>query len=373
LAYLRSGKVGTDLRGRVSTGAKFQWRDDEEVIDMRFTTSVSPAAIVAVLVLGLTACADVKETLSDASAKIDSVLGSDAAETPATPGQSEDAPAAGETAYRAGLAARAEGRESDAFRHFLDAAEQGHPEAAYEVGLAYTKGVGVEQDNDAAAEWLNKAAAGGEPRAQYLIGVAYYNGLGVEQDYETAAAYLGEAAVQGHADAQFLLAQVFATGNGVRENRAWATRWYGKAAQQGHADAQFHYGVSRASGLGLPANPEAGYGWLLLAERGGHGQAAEVRAALNDKLSAEARTRAETWADAFDPVQGTGVGDLPTVMYVQHALNGLGYDAGPVDGLVGPRTRQAIGRYRQARGLAEDAGIAADLLQQILTDQGTLG
>jgi len=340
---------------------------------MRFRASVSHAAIAVALVFGLGACAEVKETLSDASAKIDSVLSGDAADPATASTKSNDETTAGEQKYRAGLAARGEGHEAEAFRHFLTAAERGHAGAAYEVGLAYTNGLGTEQNNDAAAEWFNKAAAGGEPRAQYLIGAAYYNGLGVERDYETAVAYLGEAAVQGHADAQFLLAQAFAVGNGVQKNRAWATRWYGKSALQGHADAQFHYGASRASGLGLPANPEAGYGWLLLAERGGHDEAAEVRAALDEKLSAAARARAQAWVDAFRVAESTGVSDAPTVMYVQHALNGLGYDAGPVDGLVGPRTRQAIGNYRQARGLSGDGEIAADLLLQILTDQGTTG
>jgi len=340
---------------------------------MRYRASVSHAAVAAVLAFGLGACAEVKQTLSDASAKIDSVLGSGEADTAAASAQSEDATTAGKQEHLAGLAARAEGHETEAFQHFLTAAEKGNPAAAYEVGMAYTNGLGTEPKNDAAAEWFNKSAAGGEPRAQYLIGAAYYNGLGVERDYETAVGYLGEAAVQGHADAQFLLAQAFAAGNGVPQNRAWATRWYGKAALQGHADAQFHYGVSRASGLGLPANSEAGYGWLLVAERNGHGEAAKVRAALDDNLSAAARARALVWADSFRAVKSIGVGDAPTVMYVQHALNGLGYDAGPVDGLVGPRTRQAIDSYRQARGLSGDAGIAADLLQQLLSDQGTLG
>lgn len=340
---------------------------------MRFRASVSHAAVAAVLLFGLGACAEVKQTLSDASAEIDSMMGSDEPAAPAAADENAGAAVAGEAAYQAGLAARAAGRDSEALQHFEDAGRQGHPGAAYEAGMAYTNGVGTEPDNDAAAEWFNKAAAAGEPRAQYLIGAAYYNGLGVERNYETAVAYLGEAAVQGHADAQFLLAQAFANGNGVPKNRAWATRWYGKAALQGHAAAQFHYGVSRASGLGLPANPEAGYRWLLLAERNGQADAREVRDALAGKLSDAVRARAQAWAEAFRPTQNTGVGDAPTVMYVQFTLNGLGYDAGPVDGLIGPRTRSAVDSYRQARGLAGDGGIAPDLLRQLLADQGTLG
>jgi phage tail tape-measure protein len=42
-----------------------------------------------------------------------------------------------------------------------------------------------------------------------------------------------------------------------------------------------------------------------------------------------------------------------TVRSVQQALNDRGYNAGPVDGQMGPSTRDAITRFQQAQGLPQ--------------------
>jgi phage tail tape-measure protein len=42
-----------------------------------------------------------------------------------------------------------------------------------------------------------------------------------------------------------------------------------------------------------------------------------------------------------------------TVRSVQQTLNDMGYNAGPVDGQLGPSTRDALLRYQQAQGLPQ--------------------
>ena len=42
------------------------------------------------------------------------------------------------------------------------------------------------------------------------------------------------------------------------------------------------------------------------------------------------------------------------VTRVQHTLNEKGFDAGEEDGLMGPSTRKAIGRFQQANGMVAD-------------------
>lgn len=55
------------------------------------------------------------------------------------------------------------------------------------------------------------------------------------------------------------------------------------------------------------------------------------------------------------------------VAEIQTLLNRLGYDAGPVDGASGPRTRQAIRAFQNANGLAPTGEPDADLLIALRT------
>ncbi len=305
---------------------------------------------------------DVKQGLNKASDRLDSFF-----ETGSLgPSAKEQA----EAAYQAGLGARKTGNDSEAFVKFLEAAEAGHGAAAYEVGLAYKDGRGTEPDLAAGAKWINTAAERNDARALFLIGFTHYSGTGVEQNYELAVSFLARAAEQGHPQAQYLLGQAFANGSGVAKNRAWAARWYGKAAAQGLPDAQFTYGVVRAGGLGLPKNKVRGYAWLLLAERKGHKKAAEVRAALEEKMSPEQMARATLRADDFKPISNPPFADPPTVMYVEHHLNQLGFEAGPVDGVMGKRTRAAITEFQESRSLPTDGRVSPELLDRLFSEKG---
>ena len=320
-------------------------------------------AVALAAALATAACTEVKKTLDQASQRLGGLFNVDSGS-----GRTAVSPEA-EAQYRKGLSEREKGAESDAFSHFLEAAELGHGPAAYEVGIAYKDGHGTDPDLEAGANWINKAADQGEPRAQFLLGAAYYDGTGVKQDYEHAVGFLSSAAVQGHAQAQYLLAEAFSNGRGVTKNPIWAARWYGKAAAQGHRGAQFAYGVVHAAGLGLPRNRMAGHAWLSLAAAQGHAKAEQVLAALAKKMTPQQIRKAESGAAGFRPGQNQSFADTPTVMYVQQSLNVLGFDAGPVDGLIGPRTRDAIRRFQSGTELPDDGEVSPDLLRRLLTKQ----
>ena len=61
-------------------------------------------------------------------------------------------------------------------------AEEGDLEAQYEMGWRHAIGMDVELDDDAAVEWLQRAAAAGHSLAQNNMGARYYSGDGVDQD-----------------------------------------------------------------------------------------------------------------------------------------------------------------------------------------------
>ncbi|NIA70759.1 sel1 repeat family protein [Pelagibius litoralis] len=326
-------------------------------------------AVLASLSLTIAACTEVKDTLDGANEGMSGALGDDG--TPAASGEQNALvdSAVLDALYDEGLNLRQTGSEEEAFLRFQEAAERGHGPAAFELGEAYNEGRGVEQDLNAGAKWINAAAGRGEPRAQYLVGAAYYAGDDVEQDFVRAVSYLDDAAGQGHAPAQFLLAECYANGRGVTKNLSWAARWYGKAAEQGHADGAFSYGVVQAAGLGLPTNLPRGYAWLSVADGLGHATAKDIRAAIANNMSPAELERGKARAAAFKPQSETTFADKPTIMFVQHSLNQLGFNAGTVDGLSGPRTRGAIGAYLKSVGDESEAAITPELLQRLLEGQ----
>jgi osmotically inducible lipoprotein OsmB len=70
-------------------------------------------------------------------------------------------------------------------------------------------------------------------------------------------------------------------------------------------------------------------------------------------------------APAFHPAAADSGADPITVKNIQYGLGRLGYDAGPADGSLGPRTRSAISRYQQDNGLPGDGQPSASLWEHI--------
>ncbi|MBK1723025.1 peptidoglycan-binding domain-containing protein [Thiocystis violacea] len=53
------------------------------------------------------------------------------------------------------------------------------------------------------------------------------------------------------------------------------------------------------------------------------------------------------------------------VSLLQQQLSGLGFDPGPIDGLIGPRTRDAVRAFQEARGIPQTGRISFDLLERL--------
>jgi len=46
---------------------------------------------------------------------------------------------------------------------------------------------------------------------------------------------------------------------------------------------------------------------------------------------------------------------MPRVMMMQRALKRAGFDPGPIDGIIGSKTKEAVRAYQKANGLATGA------------------
>ena len=86
--------------------------------------------------------------------------------------------------------------DAEAVRWFRMAAEQGHAEAQFNLGLMYAEGRGVPEDHAAAVDWYRMAAKQGHAGAMTNLGVMYAEGRGVTKDDMEATRWFLKAAVQ---------------------------------------------------------------------------------------------------------------------------------------------------------------------------------
>ena len=163
----------------------------------------------------------------------------------------------------------------------LLAAEQGDPEAQYDIGSEYVRGYfyvanleegirllklaaaqgheGARRDleNVEKAQEYRISAEGGDAEAQYLIGRCHYHGIGTEYDPKKGVEWYRCAAEQGHVEAMYELGKYnklegIRDGFGVdRELLAEARKWYIAAARRGHARAAYQLGDIYYFGFGF--------------------------------------------------------------------------------------------------------------------------
>ena len=63
------------------------------------------------------------------------------------------------------------------------AAERGHAEAQYKLGVRTFNGRGCLQDFEVAKKWIQLAANQGFVQAQFSLPLMYHHGRGVSQDF----------------------------------------------------------------------------------------------------------------------------------------------------------------------------------------------
>ncbi len=98
-----------------------------------------------------------------------------------------------------GAFAFARGDYEKALHIFMPMAQNSnHPYAQYYLGVIFSEGRGVKQDDKEASQWLLKASKQGVKEAQFRLAQMYSKGRGVPQDYEAAFAWYKVATHLGH-------------------------------------------------------------------------------------------------------------------------------------------------------------------------------
>ena len=94
---------------------------------------------------------------------------------------------------------------------YLEAAQQGIPQAQFEIGRNMVMGRGCKADVENGLKWISAAAVAGVPEAQNFLATSA-NGMSEEQRREHAIRWLKNASVNGHYFSGLLLAWELVTG-----------------------------------------------------------------------------------------------------------------------------------------------------------------
>ncbi|MEQ8400844.1 MAG: peptidoglycan-binding protein [Roseitalea porphyridii] len=256
--------------------------------------------------------------------------------------------------------------------------------------------MGAESDPAALAEafdWYERAAELGYAPAQYRLGNFHEKGFGTERDIAAAKTWYQMAAEQGNASAMHNLAVLFASGADGAPDFDSAARWFLRAAELGVRDSQFNLGILSAKGQGMPQDLGESYKWFALAAQSGDEDAASKRDDIANVLRPDQLEQArgatalwkpkpvdqevnvvsvpEAWQTdgqrtaAAEPLSGEDM--KRAIANIQAILNDQGYDAGPVDGIMGGKTREAIIAFQRDNGLEATGNVDQALVEKLLT------
>lgn len=161
----------------------------------------------------------------------------------------------------------------EAVRLLTVESEAGDPTAQRNLGLLYRAGAGVAPNDDAALNWLGRAALGGDSIAQDALSEMIVAGRGSPSALVEIFNQTRQAALQGSAQARGNLGYAYEFGVGTEPNAAEALRWYRTAAEDGDPVGQFNFGLKLLGGIGVPKDETVAVGWLRLAAEQGYAPA----------------------------------------------------------------------------------------------------
>ena len=140
---------------------------------------------------------------------------------------------------------------------------QGDPAAQTLIAEIYSSGLGVKRDLVKATEWYEKAADQGVPEALFQLAMILLDGGPELGDRDRAFTLLERAADADHRLAQFNYAQMLTSRDPTSAGLARAADYYEKAARGGLADAQYAMArIYEAGTAGRPADDAEARRWL---------------------------------------------------------------------------------------------------------------
>ncbi len=252
----------------------------------------------------------------------------------------------------------------------------GVPEAQHDMGAIYVAGHGkIPKNLDKAILWFEEAANNGIANAKYNLGVLHHQGLGVTQSISRAMALYEDAAELGHPEAQYNLGIAHIEGVGVSYNPKRAAYFFQMAANKNVTEAAYNLGLIYENGLLGETRPEDALLWYKAAADQGSPEAQsaldQLATSLGIGIDEVNRIVANLQRAPMHAQINYGGGSASSnaqsymTSQVQKELMRRGLYPGPVDGMSGPMTMDAIKAFQTAAGLHVNGRPSQELLSYL--------
>ncbi|MGH1403693.1 MAG: peptidoglycan-binding protein [Alphaproteobacteria bacterium] len=254
----------------------------------------------------------------------------------------------------------------------------GVPEAQHDLGAIYVAGHGqIKQNLGRAVFWFTEAANNNIANAKYNLGVLYHQGLGVEQSISRAISLYSEAADLDHPEAQYNLGIAYIEGIGVPYTPSRAARYFEQAANHGVVEAAYNLGLIYENGLLGETQPDLALSWYKSAADQGSPEAQSALDQLATSLGIDIEDVNRIVENmqrnhAIYSNQPSSQAGNNTIARIQEELMRRGLYPGPVDGMTGPMTRNAIENFQSAAGLSITGEASEELLGYLKASASTI-
>jgi len=157
------------------------------------------------------------------------------------------------------------------------------------------------------------------------MGYALQNGLGTPVNFEEARSWYEKAAASNDAYSMASLAWLYENGKGVKQDYVEAKSWYEKAANAGNSYAMGNLSYLYDKGLGTPPDARQAARFAIQSMEGGEAP-----------FISDMKAGATTYSRDFR-------------REIQRVLQARGYYSGPIDGVFGATTSNAIDKLTGSR------------------------
>lgn len=169
---------------------------------------------------------------------------------------------------------------SEAFTLCREDSEDNNANASFIMAKIYARGLSVNTNVDQSISYLTHAAELSHPEAMFNLAVAFELGKGLVKSSTDAFDWYVRSAEAGFIPAQRKVALMYEKGKGTAVDAKHSYEWYKKAAEAGESHAQLKLGAILLQDKVVPKDIEAGLSWIEKSAKQGEVEAQFALATL---------------------------------------------------------------------------------------------